>query len=205
MIETANTTSTTAVSQLMSSDAFWGIVGSLSGTILGAILGWLFSKLSDRGKISIYLRAWEESFIAPDRLGGLSEQKKAADAQTYRYSATVEIYNSSRNPNIIRDVHIVFRANKATLFSTVPDDDSTGRQSGPVRFYDEIGAYNIPGNGVVTIKLHGAFSKNNNDLMFLRSADGIWIEYKDGKNKTKRSRLKPANYASYFTSVQEES
>lgn len=174
--------------QQINIDRVLGIGGTLLGTISGAVLGYYFNKL---GKISVYLKSWNESFysIIQDGMGGHRKAKENPDH--FEYKMTLEIYNSSNTPKIVRDVRIVFRKKKKDIIIATPKDSTTLHTSGPIRYCDDIGSFNIPSNEVITIKLEGI----NINVPLIREADSVWLVFKDYRNKTKRRLIRKINYA----------
>lgn len=49
--------------------AVLGIVGTLAGTVLG----WVLNSLSQKGKLKVFVKKWEEVYQKPDKLGGFEK------------------------------------------------------------------------------------------------------------------------------------
>ena len=62
----------------ISSDAIVGIIG----TLLGTILGWLLSVIQNQGRMKIYIKSWEETFI---RTGGGMLDREITDIDGANY------------------------------------------------------------------------------------------------------------------------
>lgn len=91
-------------------NAFFGIIG----TLLGTILGWLLNQLSSKGKLKIFPAKWEDELYY--LYAGCKRTAEAVEQiQYYSYQCELDIYNSSSEPRIMRDVHVIF-TNKKGLF-----------------------------------------------------------------------------------------
>ena len=78
------------------------------GTLLGTILGWLLSVLSNKGKVSVYLSSWTETFRHKDKEGFMINSASESQAEYFEYECSLDIYNSSSDTKILRDIKIVF-------------------------------------------------------------------------------------------------
>ena len=76
-------------------------------TLFGTILGWLLNNLSRRGKLCIY-PTWEDSFLNGDGGGGETKARSVEEAKHYTYKLVLEVYNSSADPKIMRNIQIAF-------------------------------------------------------------------------------------------------
>ncbi len=65
--------------------AILGIAGTLSGTILG----WLLNSLTQKGKIRIFVKKWEETYRKPDEMGGFEECERE-NAEYYHYNLSLD-------------------------------------------------------------------------------------------------------------------
>ena len=125
------------------------------------------------------MKSWSEEFWATndDKQGGY--EKIPNKPENYKYKMTLEIYNSSGIPRILRDIKVVFRKRNKVLQSDTPKDESKEHSSKALYYYEDIGAYNVPANEIMTITLLGYYSKKKSPISFLREADSIWLEYKN--------------------------
>lgn len=172
------------------------IIGVI-GTLLGTVLGWLLSNLSRRGKLNIY-SIWRDEFQHNDNLGGMSHSKNKDEAKHYMYHFTIDLYNSSGDPQIMRKIEVAFFRDKEELFRDTPKDDSTGRSSGVIRFYDEVLPITIPAKTVSTMKLHGGFWDSDERFSQIWRANKIVLTYRDSRNKEQRNLIKKDDFTKYF-------
>lgn len=117
---------------------------------------------------------------------------------------TLEIHNSSNAPKIVRDAKVGFGKKKKVLQIDTPKDDSTRNFVAHSIRYDDLGAFNVPAHEVVTISIHGYYSKKNTAFDFLRVSDSVWFIYKGEKNRIKKRLVKRINYDSVFEDETED-
>lgn len=160
--------------------AVLGIVGTLAGTVLG----WVLNSLSQKGKLKVFVKKWEEVYQKPDKLGGF-EKCNSNEAEYYNYNLSLDIYNSSRETRIMRNIQVVFMDRKSLLFSSVPMDDATKRFSHPLVHYDEISVVNIPAKSVVAVEMHAGLNKSCEEWGYFSKANRVTLVYIDEKNKKK--------------------
>ncbi len=165
--------------------AVLGIVGTLAGTVLG----WVLNSLSQKGKLKVFVKKWEEVYQKPDKHGSF-EKCNSNEAKYYHYNLSLDIYNSSRETRIMRNIQVVFMDRKSLLFSSVPMDDATKRYSHPLVHYDAISVVNISAKTVVAIDMHAGFNNSDEEWERLSKANRIVLIYKDEKNKKKAVVIK---------------
>ena len=180
------------------------IIGVI-GTLLGTVLGWLLSNLSQRGKLNTY-PMWRDEFQHNGNLGGMANSQSKEEAKLYMYHFTLDLYNSSGEPQIMRKIEITFFHNKEELFRDTPEDDSTGRSSGPLRFYDEVLPITVPAKTVYTVKLHGGFWDSDKRFSQIWRTNKIMLTYRNCKNKERKVLINKDDFSRYFEnhSVKEE-
>lgn len=167
------------------------------GTLLGTILGWVLNSLSQKGKTSIFVNKWKQSFKY-NNSGFIEECPIKDKVEFYSYDLQLDIYNSSGKNEIIRDVRIMFFNNDQLLFSNRPKDDSTRRVNGHMTFYEELESFNIPPNCIIPIHLRGGFNKSEECFDSLWEANKILLTYKNSKNKDFRVVLSREKLNDYF-------
>ena len=172
------------------------IIG-LIGTLLGTALGWLLSNLSQRGKLNIY-PTWRDEFRHNDGYGGMASSKSINEAKLYMYYFTLDLYNSSGEPQIMRKIEVAFYNDKEELFRDTPEDDSTGRSNGPLRFYDKVLPLTIPAKTVYTLRLHGGFWDSDERFSKIWETNNIAITYRNYRNKEQKVIIKNDDFIDYF-------
>lgn len=78
------------------------------------------------------------------------------EAEAYFYQLTLNIYNSSCNNMIIRNLRIEFlNGNKVVLSDNPKNSDSGHSVLGGVVFHSDFEILNVPPKSVVPLRLHG--------------------------------------------------
>ena len=163
------------------------IVG-ICGTLLGTVLGWALNNLSQRGKISVFVKNVNEEFTKRDRYGWFN-QCDIADAEHYIIKIAIDVYNSSRDTGIMRDIQLVFYKGKKQMLCGVPRDEASRHSGGPISRYDDLSVVNIQPKSVISIKMH--YGLNNSDELWeeLKASNKVIMRYKDAKNKQRECEI----------------
>ena len=156
------------------------------GEFLGTILGWVLSNLSQMGKLIFTESLWEDR-VRHNKLGQMVNSTLREEAQLYSYELVLDVYNSSNETKIMRDVRMEFRKDGKVLLMDRPSDDTTRRTAGPLSFYDEVGPLNIPPKSVLTMKLHGGMWDKDERFHALWNATEIVLVYKDARGKDRQA------------------
>ena len=122
----------------------------------------------------------------------------------YGYVLELELYNSSSEPKIMRNIELLFLNGKRILKETVPRDDAlTIRRQHYSSFYD-VEPINIPPKTVLRYKLENGFHDKNNGLSFIWETTSIIMRYTNEKDKVKKVPIKSEIYRNYFNSHKQE-
>jgi len=175
-------------------EAIFGIVG----TIIGTILGWLLNTISNKGKIKLTVMAWEDSFQYNDDTGCMASSFSIEQTQVYSYKLILDVYNSSADTLIMRDVHIAFNDGKKDIHLSVPKDDETRRISSHMSFYDDLLPVNIPPKSVIQLHLHDGTWNKDGTMDYIWNTQKVWFVYKDTKDKEQRFLIKTEKYSDFF-------
>ncbi|WP_044916162.1 hypothetical protein [Butyrivibrio sp. WCE2006] len=169
----------------MDTDVLLTLLG-VTGTLLGTVLGWGLNELSQKGRLFVYVNKWREEYQKQDDCGGFIECN-SCEAEYYNFSLSIDVYNSSNETHIMRDITIVYFDNKKRrLFELVPKDDSTKRVGfSPVPNYDEIAVANISAKSALNINLHNGMNNSDPNWRALSESAQIMLEYLNEKNKRK--------------------
>jgi len=169
----------------------------LIGALLGTILGWILNTISRGGKLNIYVTSWKENFTFNKR-GVMSPSTSIEESSNYDYELEMDIYNSSSDTKIMRNIKIVFRNQKEVLFVSTPYDSSTKRFVARHFSLDELKTINISPKTVATIRLERNLwlEDSKNDLIWF--ANNILLSYIDSKNKNKTIFVQKVDYRKYF-------
>ena len=179
------------------------LIGVL-GTLLGTLLGWWLNSLSQKGKLSIFVSSWEDSFKYNNSWGEMVPCHKREEVQSYQYKLSVDLYNSSGNTKIMRNIQVIFSDGKNDIMAQTPQDDSTKRFSSPMIFYDNVAPINIPPKAVIKLDLHDGAWNEKGKLDFLWKTKKVFLAYTDEKNKVRRKLIKTEDYENYFNNHKQE-
>jgi len=174
-------------------DAVIGVIG----TILGTILGWVLNSLSTKGKLKIYVSSWIDNFQYNDA-GSMVPCKSKEQTEYYHYDLTLDVYNSSSETKILRNIKIEFGDGKNILHISIPKDNASRHRSGPSTFYDNIVPLNVPPKTIIQLKLHDGAWRTNGGLDFIWNTQIVHLTYDDENGKKKRIIIKKENYNNYF-------
>lgn len=176
----------------------------VGATIAGTVLGWMLNNLSNRGKLNIFVSSWEDSFKYNNNIGEMVPCSKREDVESYSYKVSFDLYNSSGNTKIMRNIQIVFSDGKNDIEKQTPQDDATKRYSHPMVFYDKVEPINIPPKAVIKLDLHdGAWDKDGK-LDFIWKSKKVFLVYTDEKNRVRRKLIKAEDYENYFNNHKQE-
>ena len=181
----------------MNSDITTALIG-VGATIAGTVLGWVLNNLSNRGKLNIYVSSWEDKFQYNDDIGEMVSCSKREEVQSYTYKVSFDLYNSSGNTKIMRNIQIAFSDGKRDIEKQTPQDDATKRFSSPMVFYDDVKPINIPPKAVIKLDLHNGSWNKEGELDYIWKTKKVYLIYNDEKNKTKRIFIKLEDYENYF-------
>ena len=170
----------------------------VGATIVGTVLGWMLNNLSYRGKLNVFVSSWKDSFKYNNSRGEMVPCSKREEVQSYTYEVSFDLYNSSGNTKIMRNIQIVFANGKDDIEKQTPKDDSTKRYAHSMVYYDDVEPVNIPPKVVIKLDLHkGAWDKDG-ELDFIWKTKKIYLVYIDEKNKTRRILIKSEDYENYY-------
>jgi hypothetical protein len=153
---------------------------AIIGTLLGTILGWALNSISRLGWLKQYV-GWEDKYESfeesEDGVVCLPEK-----ATYYTYHLTLDIYNCSSIPKIMRNISIQFYKDNKLIYKEVPDDENTEFYSCASYHYKKTKPININPKSVMQVKLRSCID----DKDIFCNFDSIWFVYSNDKNKLKR-------------------
>ncbi|MDD3415862.1 MAG: hypothetical protein PHY47_17965 [Lachnospiraceae bacterium] len=174
----------------------------IAGTLGGTVLGWFLNNLSQKGKVSIFIKEWEDK-LQYNKAGVMTASHSFEETEYYGYKVSLDLYNSSRDTKIMRNIQIEFADKKKQLLVNVPKDDSTRRSDGHMAFCDDASVINVPAKTVLNVNFHGCVWRTkksaHDDLAFLQRTDRVILKYTNEKNKEKKLIFKKEIYKDYFT------
>lgn len=169
----------------------------VGAAIVGTVLGWVLNNLSNKGNLHIFVSYWKDSFKY-NSLGVKVQCIKSEEVQGYTYKCSFDLYNSSGNVKIMRNIQIVFTDGKNDIEKQTPKDNASKRYSNSMVFYDEVEPINIPPKAVIKLNLHGGAWNKGDELDFIWKTKKIYLVYTNEKNKAKRILIKEEDYSNYF-------
>lgn len=170
---------------------------SVIGTLAGTILGWLLNYISQSGKLNIYISSFVDSFQY-NKSGYMVKSSSIDQTETYSYKLKLDLYNSSGATKIMRNLSVVFNDGKKDLYKSIPKDDSTKRNFGPIKIYDSITPVNIPAKSIMQLCLHNGADNSDGELDLIWNTKKVYLTYIDEKNRLKRIKIKSEIYRHYF-------
>lgn len=174
--------------------ALLGVLGTLGGTVLG----WFLNALSQKGKLNIFVTSWKDKFEY-NSVGSMVSSSSIEQTKYYEYNVSLDLYNSSGETKIMRDISICFYDKEKELCKTIPKNLATRRTSGAVTFYDELLTVNIPAKAIIHIELlNGFWDSDEKSLDFIWNTNRVVLVYTDENNKKKEVLLNKEEYKNYF-------
>lgn len=157
-----------------------GIIGAVLGSTSTLVITNIFKKI---GKLKLYLMNFEGKYVYFDKsFGGATfEKTENSEIDFYDLKFSIDIYNSSEAPKIMRDINLCIFEKKKMLYKESIKDEDTRRFSQIGSFAKNINICNIQGNESISLNLGIHIPKQiainlKNELVFKFS-------YRDEKNK----------------------
>lgn len=183
--------------QNTNTDFFIAIIGVL-GTLLGTVLGWILNNISRKGKLQFYVLSWKDSFLKD--IGGVSADScKKEDVDYYAYECSIDVYNSSSETKIMRNIEVVFANNDTELWCERTNDYDSKYYIVGIPQYNELELINIPPKTAMKLSVQNSRrDRDNGELDFLWESNKIFIRYTNEKNKTKTIKIKHGKLEDYL-------
>lgn len=167
-------------------EKFEGIIGTLLGVMMTLILTEVFKKM---GRMKFYKKSLDVGYEIRERDSWGHEVIKIVnnknEASFFKTELTLEIYNSSDTPKILRDVKLVFYNGKSKMLSADLDDKSTERIAASSLRRDKMGLINIKPKEIMSVSL--VYYCHDQDVLGqIKKSDKIYLESRDYKNKVRR-------------------
>lgn len=166
-------------------EAMVGIIG----TILGTVLGWFLNSISNRGKIKLFVSSWENEFWRRNDYGEMAKTPAPEKIEWYSCSFALDIYNSSGEPKIMRNIQIAYNNGKSDVIKHIPQDEDSRRNSSGLILYDDITPLTIPAKSIFQIHLRDGLWHESTEFPSLWNVERIYLLYTDENNKEKRVLL----------------
>ncbi|MDQ0975891.1 hypothetical protein QFZ31_005769 [Neobacillus niacini] len=168
---------------------FEGIIGALLGVIVTLILTQMLKSV---GKIKFYIKENEIDFInAEQNMIGEYIESKVEDrneATNINLKHTIEIYNGSEIPKIIRDVKYSFYYGNNLLLAIDPDDKSTERYTSYSHYRDSFLNINLPPKQITNIEIIQNIKTEETEIV--KNCTKIYLEMNNHRGKKIKVLLK---------------
>ena len=165
-----------------------GTIIGVIGSILGGVVGWWLNNLSRKGKISIFVDGINGKFQSAEG----AEVSSLEEADNFYYNPNIEIYNSSSDAKIMRDIKIVFGGENKELLVEIPYDKAFNHSW---QIHKQVKALNLPAKSTVSIELYGWINKE--DLAKVCNSTKVFLYYKDENDKQQTKLLEVKDYKTY--------
>lgn len=176
-------------------EAIIGIIG----TVVGTFLGWLLNNLSQRGKLNVYISQWSDDFDYNNGVA-ISDANAIQQTRCYKYKLSVDIYNSSAETRIMRDIKIVFSRDKKELYTFVPNYKSEAKTVHGhfhLTTHEEIGVINVLPKSIVTFNFYNSMNNNQGSTDCFWETNCIALTYRNEKNNLVTVPIKQEDYRDY--------
>jgi hypothetical protein len=152
-----------------------GVIGTLSGVILGVLLKQVLSA----GKIKVFVNNFELTFSENDN-GNMKDTKIITQkSECASLDADIDVYNSSSDQRIMRDIcFLIQKKNYSRKISL--KDRKTSRISSFRIAMDTVDVITIPPKTVVNLKLSAGSREELNQLV----DSNIFFHFKNNKQKS---------------------
>ena len=157
---------------------FEGIVGAILGSITTLIVS---DMLKRKGKLKTYLVEWKGKYETFGDVGCSLKGKESSDFYDYNFSYTLQLYNKSDTPKIMRNFKIKFYKGKDEVFSYVPDNEDTRRYSSHAYWIDKMEVLNVNPKEIEVLKQSGHI--NYEELDSIEESSKVELTYYDERDK----------------------
>jgi hypothetical protein len=163
---------------------FEGILGTILGSITTLIVSDLLRK---KGKLKTYLIEWQGKYETFRDVGCSRLGKEDSDFYDYSFSYTLQVYNKSDTPKIMRNFKVKFYKEKREMFSFIPNDEATRKFSSHAYYVDRMEVINIKPKEIQVLKQSGYI--NYEELNSIEESSKVELIYYDEKDKKRTIML----------------
>jgi hypothetical protein len=167
---------------------FEGIFGAILGSATTLIITDILHK---KGRLKFYLMDYNGEYCYESKenhYGPTKDKEYGQEIESYRFQFTLDIYNTSELPKIMRDLKIKVYKDKKFLTSIPVNDEDTRRVVCKCITVDQTTIFNFNGKETANITLSAEVPKefaeqlNNKDI-------ALKLNYKNEKNKNKHFKI----------------
>jgi hypothetical protein len=158
-----------------------GVIGTLSGVILGVFLKQVLST----GKIKVFVNSFQLTFSETDK-GDVKETKAITPkSDSIFMDADIDVYNSSSDQRIMRDICFIIEKNSFSKRISLKDR-KTRRLSSFRITMDKVEVITVPPKTIVNLKLSASSREDINQI----NDSNISFHYKNHKQKSITKHLR---------------
>ena len=165
---------------------FQGIIGALSGVLLALITTQLLKSV---GKTYYYFSNWEGNFYGNFN-GRQGKTDIISEADSFKYSFKIQIYNSSEIIKILKDITIEIHNDKKIVKNVPIDTGKTEYRDNRYTKSYNLNILNIVPKQILELELHGYIMKSGTNLNDLSKIDAVYFVGHDYKNKKIQKLIK---------------
>ena len=154
--------------------------------------GWALNLFSNKGKLNIYISFWDDNLRKKETLNGNLAEKKR-DVKYFTYTCSMDVYNSSGNTKIMRNIKVIFSdSNNNTVKIFIPKNGTKKFDIMPYDSsnYDDVTALNVPPKSVRSLTFHNLITGDDAEFDSIWAVRKICLQYSDEKKKVKTKKLK---------------
>ena len=181
----------------MEANVIIALIG-VCGTLLGTVLGWLLNSFSGYGKLKVFVTSWEEKFQY-NKSGYMAFSTSKEQTDSYWYELKLDIYNSSNDMKIMREITIEFLKGKRVTIVQIPYDDAATVFRHPIYSHFDVDAINISPKSIVQYKLCNGYHKEELDNIWI--SNKVILSYIDENNKKRIAPIASLEHDKYFVEI----
>ncbi len=167
---------------------------ALLGTLGGVVLGWLLNNISRCGRLKIYgQETWKNKLLTAEET--ITNDLK--QIVKYHCSVTLDLYNSSADAKIMRDIQFVFYDEKKEIMRATPING----EFMPREKEEILNIINVPPKTIIKKQLDAWFL---DDWSFIPKTKRIYIEYKNDKNILRKLFVQKFDWQEHLEQIKEE-
>jgi hypothetical protein len=165
-------------------NSFQGIIGAILGSVTTLVVTDILKK---KGHLKSYLISYDDNFQSFQDVCCSLDGKKEEDIYAYHAGYTIQIYNKSDTPKIMRDFKLIFKENKKERHSLIPHDEETRSYSRPFSYPEKMEVVNIAPKEIQVLKQSICVIYDMLDR--IEGANKVELQYKDEKDRKRKIAL----------------
>lgn len=170
-----------------------GTIIGVVGSIFGVVLGWWLNNITKKGKLLINIKGGlNGEFLTKDGFPATSIK----NSQRFGYKVELEIYNSSEDIKVMKDIQISFYRKGFDMFSVTPNDKEREHcVNASIIMHEKVKIINCPAKMATTLSLYGWIK--NDDIQKVYESGSVFLSYKDELGRKKVKLIEAVDYKNY--------